>query len=82
MTRFTTDIFAALIGVIFIYEGIAELVSLVNHGGESAALPILLTLGTVLIAISLDKAKDWTLISRQFCNFVADYAMSLTVGDN
>ena len=85
-TRFTDEIFAALISIIFIYEAIKSLVHIfqdldVKKHHDTALLSLLLALGTFYIAMSLLRFRRSSYLRPKIREFLADFgpAISLAV---
>lgn len=83
-TRFTDEIFAALISMIFIFEAISNLVAVfrgVPEGGsyESALLALLLALGTFYIAMSLSAFRRSSYLLPWMREFLADFGPTLAM---
>ncbi|MDE0864056.1 MAG: PTS sugar transporter subunit IIA [Rubripirellula sp.] len=84
-TRFTDEIFSALISVIFIYEAIKSLVKIfrdtdVKQHHDTALLSLLLALGTFYIAISLSRFRRSSYLRPRIREFVADFGPALAIG--
>ena len=84
-TRFTDEIFAALIALIFIYEAIRSLVE-VFHGldvekhRDTALLTLLLALGTLYIASSLSAFRRSRYLLPKAREFLADFGPAIAIG--
>ncbi len=83
-TRFTDEIFSALISVIFIYEAVKSLVSVfqdvdTKQHYDTALLSLLLALGTFYIAISLSKFRRSSYLRPRIREFVADFGPALAI---
>jgi hypothetical protein len=74
-TRFTDEIFAALISLIFIYEAVKALVYTFNDGSDydTALLSVLLALGTFYIAMSLSRFRRSRFLLPWIREFLADF---------
>lgn len=84
-TRFTDEIFSALISVIFIYEAIKSLVNIfrdldVKQHHDTALLSLLLALGTFYIAITLSRFRRSSYLRPRIREFVADFGPALAIG--
>lgn len=86
-TRFTDEIFAALIAVIFIVEAVKSMVepfSSVREGiGGDYALPLLgvvLSLGTFSLSRSLKGAAQTRFLVSGARNFLSDFGPSIAIG--
>ncbi|KAJ3213955.1 Boron transporter 1 [Dinochytrium kinnereticum] len=83
VTRFTCEVFGCLIGVVFISEGIKDIVK--HFGTDSVGAlgggvwSLLLTIITVGMLFFLSSAKKWLLFPRLICTVIADYSMPITV---
>ncbi|MEC9093944.1 MAG: PTS sugar transporter subunit IIA [Planctomycetota bacterium] len=85
-TRFTDEIFAALISVIFIYESIAQLVEIFHVasqgepvGYDVALLSLILALGTFYIASSLSAFRKSHLLVPSVREFLADFGPTIAI---
>ena len=85
-TRFTDEIFAALISVIFIYEAVDKLIQIFHRAqaGESighdvAFLSLLLALGTYYVASSLSAFKKSHLLVPTAREFLADFGPTIAI---
>ena len=81
-TRFTDEIFAALISVIFIVEALSKifghfLVDSVGH--DSALLTLMLALGTFYIASSLSRFKRSRYLQHQIREFLTDFGPTIAI---
>ena len=77
-TRFTDEIFSALISVIFIYEAIKSLVYIfqdldVKKHHDTALLTLLLALGTYYIAMNLSQFRRSSYLRPRIREFLADF---------
>lgn len=85
-TRFTDEIFAALISVIFIYEAINSLVKIFQRAwsGESighdvAFLSLILALGTYVVAARLSAVRKSKYMVRMMREFLADFGPTIAI---
>ncbi|HNO80048.1 MAG TPA: PTS sugar transporter subunit IIA [Phycisphaerae bacterium] len=83
-TRFTDEIFAALISVIFIYEAIKSLTNTfrdldVHKHHDTALLTLLLAMGTFYIAMSLSRMRKSRYMRSWFREFVADFGPTIAM---
>jgi mannitol/fructose-specific phosphotransferase system IIA component (Ntr-type) len=81
-TRFTDEIFAALISLIFIYEAIQSLVRIfedldVKKHHDTALLSLLLALGTFYIAISLSRFRRSSYLRPKIREFLSDFGPAI-----
>ncbi len=77
-TRFTDEIFSALISIIFIYEAIKSLVNIfedldVKKHHDTALLTLLLALGTYYIAMNLSQFRRSSYLRPKIREFLADF---------
>ncbi len=84
-TRFTDEIFSALISVIFIYEAIKSLVHIfedldVKKHHDTALLSLLLALGTFYIAMSLSRFRRSGYLRSRIREFLADFGPAIAIG--
>jgi mannitol/fructose-specific phosphotransferase system IIA component (Ntr-type) len=83
-TRFTDEIFAALISTIFIYEAIKALVQIwadldVRQHYDTALLSVLLAFGTFYVAMSLSRFRRSPYLLRWIREFVADFGPTIAL---
>lgn len=83
-TRFTDEIFAALISIIFIYEAIKSLVHIfedldVKMHHDTALLSLLLALGTFYIAMSLSRFRRSSYLRPNIREFLADFGPAIAL---
>ena len=85
-TRFTDEIFAALISIIFIYAAVEALVSIVTDvyqqetiSHDEALLPVLLAVGTFYIAMTLSKFRRSRYLLPQIREFLSDFGPSIAL---
>ncbi len=85
-TRFTDEIFAALISVIFIYEAVEKLIDIFHraHANESmghdvAMLSLLLALGTYYVASSLSAFRKSHFLVHYAREFLADFGPTIAI---
>lgn len=81
-TRFTDEIFAALISVIFIVEAVSSLAGeftghVVSH--DTALLSVILAIGTYWIATSLKKARQGHYLRPRLREFLADFGTVIAI---
>lgn len=81
-TRFTDEIFAGLISVIFIYEALAD----INKSFKSeevsltaAFLTVILSLGTFFVARLLKATTQTPYLNRGFRNFLSDFGPAIAI---
>ncbi len=84
-TRFTDEIFSALISIIFIYEAIKALVHIfadldVKKHHDTALLSVLLALGTFYIAMSLSRFRRSHYLLPKIREFLADFGPAIALG--
>lgn len=78
--RFTDEIFAALVSLIFIVEALKNLYYPYHeHDYTEAFLSTILALGTFLIARNLKQATQWPYVSRGFREFLSDFGPSIAI---
>ncbi|MEO2017762.1 MAG: PTS sugar transporter subunit IIA [Fuerstiella sp.] len=85
-TRFTDEIFAALISIIFIYaavEALADIVSDVYQvertSHDRALVPLLLAMGTFFAAFGLSRFRSSRYLLPQVREFLADFGPTLAL---
>ena len=83
-TRFTDEIFAALMSIIFIYEAIRALVHIfddldVNQHHDTALLSLLLALGTFYVAMSLSRFRRSKFLLPWIREFLADFGPAIAL---
>ncbi len=84
-TRFTDEIFSALISLIFIYEAIKSLVHVfqdldVRKHHDTALLSLLLAGGTYLIAMNLSRFRRSAYLLPKMREFLADFGPAIALG--
>lgn len=84
-TRFTDEIFAALISLIFIYEAIKSLIYVfqdldVRKHHDTALLSLLLAGGTYLIAMNLSRFRRSAYLLPKMREFLADFGPAIAMG--
>jgi len=86
-TRFTDEIFSALMSLIFIYEAVKALVVTFQRSfadpsasHDSAFLTLLLTLGTFYIATSLSRFRRSPYLMPAMREFLSDFGPSIALG--
>jgi len=85
-TRFTDEIFAALISIIFIYAAIEALVHIVSNVYEEervshdrALVPLILAMGTFFIAFGLSRFRRSRYLLPQIREFLADFGPTIAI---
>ncbi len=83
-TRFTDEIFSALISLIFIYEAVKSLVHIfedldVKKHHDTALLTLLLALGTFYIAMSLARFRRSIYLRPRIREFLADFGPAIAL---
>ncbi len=81
-TRFTDEIFAALISLIFIYEAVRALALIFNNtdnGHDTALLSILLALGTFYVANQLQRIRKSRYLLPWMREFISDFGPTISL---
>ena len=78
VTRFSYELFGALIGVIYLYEAVKEIVGN-STSTDVGLLTVLIALGTLYLGTRLTEIRYGVLYNRTFRNILSDYAVPLTV---
>jgi mannitol/fructose-specific phosphotransferase system IIA component (Ntr-type) len=85
-TRFTDEIFAALISLIFIFEAVDKLIDIFHRaennqsiGYDVAFLSLLLALGTFYVASSLSAFRKSHLLVPAMREFLADFGPTIAI---
>jgi hypothetical protein len=81
-TRFTDEIFAALVSIIFIIEAISNTVKAFGNEGNglsSAFLSVILALGTFVLARILKRFTKTPYLRSGFRNFISDFGPALAI---
>ncbi len=85
-TRFTDEIFAALISFIFIVWAIENLVDIVSQGYETnstshdeALVPLLLAMGTFYVAITLSRFRRSRFLLPKMREFFSDFGPAIAL---
>ncbi len=84
-TRFTDEIFSALMSLIFIYKAVQALVATFHEGGqfestEKALLALVLAVGTFYIAMTLAGFRRSKFLFPWMREFLADFGPSIALG--
>jgi mannitol/fructose-specific phosphotransferase system IIA component (Ntr-type) len=82
-TRFTDEIFAALISVIFIFEAINNIVKVFTNNTGSHDTPLLtliLAIGTYWVASSLKNARQSKFMRPKIREFLSDFGTVIAIG--
>ncbi|MEM1070885.1 MAG: HCO3- transporter, partial [Planctomycetota bacterium] len=84
-TRFTDEIFSALMSLIFIYKAVEAIVDTFQEGGdtgssEKALLALVLAVGTFYIAMTLAGFRRSRYLSPWMREFLADFGPSIALG--
>ena len=85
-TRFTDEIFAALISIIFIYAAVEALAHIVSDvyevdrvSHDRALVPLILAMGTFFIAFGLSRFRRSRYLLPQIREFLADFGPTLAL---
>ena len=81
-SRFTDEIFSALISLIFIYEAIKAVVHVVkdeNVSQASALLSLTLTLGTFYVGMTLSQFRRSRFLRPRIREFLADFGPAIAI---
>ena len=81
-TRFTDEIFAALISIIFIVEAVTRILAFFEDGSTSltaALLSLLLALGTFYVGVSLSRLRRSHYLHGKIREFLADFGPTIAV---
>lgn len=85
-TRFTDEIFAALISIIFIYAAVEALAHIVSNvyqvdrvSHDQALVPLILAMGTFFIAFGLSRFRRSRYLLPQVREFLADFGPTLAL---
>ena len=85
-TRFTDEIFAALISIIFIYAAIEALAHIVSDvyqvdgvSHDRALVPLILAMGTFFIALGLSRFRRGRYLLPQIREFLADFGPTIAL---
>jgi mannitol/fructose-specific phosphotransferase system IIA component (Ntr-type) len=84
-TRFTDEIFSALMSLIFIYKAVQALLATFQEGGDAGAsqkalLALVLAVGTFYIAMTLARFRRSKYLSAWMREFLADFGPSIALG--
>jgi mannitol/fructose-specific phosphotransferase system IIA component (Ntr-type) len=83
-TRFTDEIFSALMSLIFIYKAVQGIVATFENPGEGgtekALLALILAVGTFYIAMSLARFRSSVYLFPWMREFLADFGPSIALG--
>jgi len=83
-TRFTDEIFAALISLIFIYEALSSILNIftdlgVKNHNDTALLTLLLALGTYTIATNITSLRQSKYLNRIMREFLSDFGPIIAI---
>ena len=85
-TRFTDEIFAALISIIFIYAAVEALARIVSDvyqvertSHDQALVPLILAMGTFFIAFTLSRFRRSRFLLPQVREFLADFGPTIAL---
>jgi hypothetical protein len=81
-TRFTDEIFSALISVIFIVEAVSSMTESFNGNGNgltSAFFSLILALGTFIIARNLKRAINTPYLRKGVRDFLSDFGPAIAI---
>ena len=81
-TRFTDEIFATLISLIFIYEAIKAVIQVftnANISQASALLSLTLTLGTFYVGVTLSQFRRSRYLRPRIREFLADFGPAIAI---
>jgi hypothetical protein len=84
-TRFTDEIFAALISIIFIVEAVTSISKMfigleVKNNHATALLTLLLALGTYMIANGITRLRKTRFLNRFMREFLSDFGPIIAIG--
>ena len=84
-TRFTDEIFSALMSLIFVYKAVQAIVATFDESGangssEKALLALVLAVGTFYIAMSLARLRGSVYLVPWMREFLADFGPSIALG--
>ncbi|KAI8909963.1 HCO3 transporter family-domain-containing protein [Powellomyces hirtus] len=79
ITRFSCEVFGALIAIVYFWNGIAELVKSFDTAFPVGLCAALLAILTLYLALVLTDARTWRFWTSALRGFVADYAMPISV---
>ncbi len=86
LTRFTDEIFAALIAIIYTVEAVSQIVAYVSEAREAeldhdvAFLSIILALGTFIIAMLMSRMRTSRYLRPMAREFLADFGPTIAMG--
>jgi mannitol/fructose-specific phosphotransferase system IIA component (Ntr-type) len=85
-TRFTDEIFAALISIIFIYAAVEALATIVSDvyqvertSHDQALVPLILAMGTFFIAFALSRIRSSRYLQPRVREFLADFGPTIAL---
>jgi mannitol/fructose-specific phosphotransferase system IIA component (Ntr-type) len=83
-TRFTDEIFSALISIIFIFEAVYALTDIfqdldIKKHHDTALLSLLLALGTFYVAMTLSRFRRSNYLLPRFREFLADFGPAIAI---
>lgn len=83
VTRFSCEIFGCLIALLYLYNGLVQIVDAFSENPEpsiaSPLLQLLLTAGTLWFSIQLSSARSWTILNEYWRNQFADFGPAIVL---
>ncbi|GAB5362019.1 hypothetical protein AAMO2058_000762200 [Amorphochlora amoebiformis] len=79
VTRYSCETFGCLIAVIYLYTGSRALGEEFFGEMDVALLSLLLGLGTSLLSLWLDAARNWVILNKTFRDLISDYAATISI---
>jgi len=81
VTRFTTEIFSALIAIIYVVSAFEQLVAFFQGESiEGALFSLLIAFGSFYLAYCFHYARSWIYFPRIVCKTMADLAVPISIG--
>jgi len=80
VTRYSCETFGMLIAVIYIYNGLRNLITyFVDLDPQPALLSLVVGLGTTWLALLLTSARSWSILNRTARTLLADYGATASI---
>uniref|UniRef100_A0A7S0NMB4 Bicarbonate transporter-like transmembrane domain-containing protein n=1 Tax=Calcidiscus leptoporus TaxID=127549 RepID=A0A7S0NMB4_9EUKA len=80
VTRYSCETFGMLIAIIYIYNGLYNLIDyFVVKTSEVALLSLITGLGTAYLALLLTSARGWSIFTRTPRSLIADYGATVAI---
>jgi boron transporter len=81
ITRYSCEIFGALIAVIYLYTGVTGIASHFSDSQhrDSSLLQLIITCGTAWLSLQLSNGRHWILFNHKIRDLIADYGPTIAL---